>query len=389
MSGVNQSLGVVVVSKFVFFTSKTFSSYVDYMDREEAIRNKSFNRYSLYNDYMGNPQKTTGLFNNDTDLMNENEKLNAKELFAKAQKNKSVLWQDVFSFDNNWLEKQGLCNPRTKELDEKRVKDAVRKSINFAVEKKLIAETCTWNGAIHFNTKHIHVHVAICEPNPTIQRGKRTQKTLDVMKSKFVNELLDSKENFKDINNIIRTDIIDSKRNSKIKNDKKLKELTKNVISNLPNDKRHWHYSYSTMSDANKYLDEMTKYYIETYKKDEFKELLSKLDKQEDIFKETYGVGQRSKFKDYKQNKIDELYKRMGNTFLTEIKAYIKREDELDKIVKYKNNNKLYSNKSNKLLISKKELNDIKKALSNEFDSIKNMNYYQQLQYKIDNGISI
>ncbi|WP_195238716.1 MobP2 family relaxase [Romboutsia sp. 1001285H_161024_C4] len=389
MSGVNQSPGVVVVSKFISFNSKTFSSYIDYMDREEAKRNKSFNRYSLYNDYMGNPKKTTGLFNKDTDLMNDNEKLDAKELFVKAQKNKSILWQDVFSFDNKWLEKQGLYNPRTKELDEKKVKDAVRKSIGFAVEKKCIAETCVWNGAIHFNTDNIHVHVAICEPNPTIQRGKRTQKTLDIMKSKFVNELLDSKENFLDINNIIRKDIVDSKKNSKIKEDKKLKELTRNVIRNLPKDKRHWHYGYNTMNDAKKYLDEMTKYYIDTYKKDEFKELILKLDKQEDVFKETYGVGQRSKFKDYKENKIDELYKRMGNAFLTEIKAYIKREDELDKIVNQKKINKLYSNKSSKLIISKKELKNIEKALSNEFDSIKNMDYYQRLQYKIDNGINI
>lgn len=389
MNDVRQSPGVVVVSKFIYFTSKTFSSYIDYMNREEAIRNKSFNRYSLYNDYMGNPIKTTGLFDNNTDLMNENDKLNSKELFAKAQKNRSVLWQDVFSFDNKWLEKQGLYNPRTKELDEKKVKDAVRKSINFAVEKKLIAETCVWNGAIHFNTDNIHVHVAICEPNPTIQRGKRTQKTLDIMKSKFVNELLDSKENFKDINDIIRTDIIDSKGNDKIKKDKKLKELTKNVIKNLPKDKRHWHYSYNTMSDSNKYLDDMTKYYIENYKKEEFQELLSKLDKQEDIFKETYGVGSRSKFKDYKQNKIDELYKRMGNSLLTEIKAYTKREDELDKVSKQRKKNGLYSYRNSSTIIGKKEISNIKKALGNEFDSAKNLNYYQQLQYKIENGISI
>lgn len=388
MSKINKSPGVVVVSKFVFSSSKTFSSYIDYMNRDEAIRNKSFNRYSLYNEYMGNPEKTTGLFNKDTDLMSENEKLNSKELFAKAQKNKSVMWQDVFSFDNKWLEKQGLYNPKTKELDEKKVKDAVRKSIEFAIEKKCISETCTWNGAIHFNTDNIHVHVAICEPEPTIQRGKRTQKTLDVMKSKFVNELLDSKENFLDINNIIRKDIVDSKKNSKLKNDRKLKELTKNVIKNLPKDKKQWHYGYNTMNDSKKYLDEMTKYYIDNYKKEEFQELILKLDKQEEIYKETYGVGKRSKFKDYKQNKIDELYKRMGNAFLTEIKDSMKRQEELSKAINQKKINKS-TNKNNPLIISKKELNDIKKALFNEFDSVKNMNVYQELQYKIDNGISM
>lgn len=40
-------------------------------------------------------------------------------------------------------------------------------------------------------------------------------------------------------------------------------------------------------------------------------------------------------------------------------------------------------------MLNKKDLNNITKALSNEFDSIKNMNFYQQLQHKIDNGINI
>ena len=241
--GINKkSPGVIIKSQFVTFNEKCFSSYIDYMDRNEAIRNQTYNRYSLYNDYMGNPLKTTGLFNKDTNLMSENEKVLAKELFKKAQENKSNLWQDVFSFDNKWLEKQGLYNPKTKELDEKKIKDAVRKSIEYAIEKKGISETSIWTGAIHYNTQHIHVHVAICEPKPTLKRGKRTQKTLDTMKSKFVNELLQSKENELDINNIIRKDIINNKKNSKIQVDKNLQKLSKKVIENLPKNKTHWHY---------------------------------------------------------------------------------------------------------------------------------------------------
>lgn len=389
MSSNKNSVGVVVVSKFLQFSSKKFTSYIDYMNRDEAIRNESFNRYSLYNDYMGNPVKTTGLFNNNSDLMSSDEKLMAQDLFKEAQKNNSIMWQDVFSFDNRWLEKQGLYSSKTKELDEKKIKDAVRKSINFAIEKKCITESSVWNGAIHFNTDNIHIHVAICEPNPTTQRGKRTQKTLDMMKSTFVNELLNSKENYQEINKIIRNDIINNKDKSKILKDKKLKVLTKNVIDNLPKDKRQWHYSYSTMGNANKHLDDMTKYYINTYKKEEFKELLSKLDEQEKALKETYGVGQRSKYADYKKNKIDELYKRMGNAFLGEIKDSIKRENELDKLSNLKKKSNLYSKKSNIKIISKKDINKIEKALFNEFENTKNMNYYQQLQYKIDNGISI
>lgn len=373
-----KSVGVVVISKFLISSNKKFKKYINYMGRDEAIRNEYFNRYSIYEDYMGNPEKTTGLFDSSSNCMSKEEKEYAQKLFEQAQKNGSVMWQDVFSFDNKWLEEQGLYDPLTGSLDENKIKNAVRKAIDYSLEKKDMKDTAIWNGAIHYNTDNIHIHVAICEPNPKTTRGKRTQKTLDKMKSVFVNELLNSRENYKDINNSIRNEIIDS--NKKVK-DKKLKRLAKKVIKNLPDDKRQWHYGYNTMKEANKYLDEMTEYYIKTYKRKEYEELLEKLDKQEQILKEAYGEGGREKYKDYKQNKIDELYQRMGNAFLTEIKN-IQLENK-------KTYNKPFKKRYNKTILSKKDINRINKALGNEVERAKNISYYEQLQQKIDRGMSI
>lgn len=373
-----KSVGVVVISKFLISSNKKFKKYINYMGRDEAIRNEYFNRYSIYEDYMGNPEKTTGLFDSNSNCMSKEEKEYAQKLFEQAQQNGSVMWQDVFSFDNKWLEEQGLYDPLTGSLDENKIKNAVRKAIDYSLEKKDMKDTAIWNGAIHYNTDNIHIHVAICEPNPKTTRGKRTQKTLDKMKSVFVNELLNSKQNYKDINNSIRNEIIDS--NKKVK-DKKLKRLAKKVIKNLPDDKRQWHYGYNTMKEANKYLDEMTEYYIKTYKRKEYEELLEKLDKQEQILKEAYGEGGREKYKDYKQNKIDELYQRMGNAFLTEIKN-IQLENK-------KTYNKPFKKRYNKTILSKKDINRINKALGNEVERAKNISYYEQLQQKIDRGMSI
>lgn len=373
-----KSVGVVVISKFLISSNKKFKKYINYMGRDEAIRNEYFNRYSIYEDYMGNPEKTTGLFDSNSNCMSKEEKEYAQKLFEQAQQNGSVMWQDVFSFDNKWLEEQGLYDPLTGSLDENKIKNAVRKAIDYSLEKKDMKDTAIWNGAIHYNTDNIHIHVAICEPNPKNTRGKRTQKTLDKMKSVFVNELLNSRENYKDINNSIRNEIIDS--NKKVK-DKKLKRLAKKVIKNLPDDKRQWHYGYNTMKEANKYLDEMTEYYIKTYKRKEYEELLEKLDKQEQILKEAYGEGGREKYKDYKQNKIDELYQRMGNAFLTEIKN-IQLENK-------KTYNKPFKKRYNKTILSKKDINRINKALGNEVERAKNISYYEQLQQKIDRGMSI
>ena len=381
-------VGVIVKSKFITHTSDKFNSYINYMNRAEAIRNDAYSRYSLYSDYMGNPKKTTGLFDKEKDILSKDDVNNSKKLFELAQKNKSIMWQDVFSFDNLWLEKNGLYNSRTHELDERKIKNAVRKSIALSLDKLGITDSAIWNGAIHFNTDNIHIHVAICEPNPTKERGKKKQKTLDNMKSVFVNELLDSKEIYKDINNIIRDKIIKNKDADIIKKDKRLKELMGEVIKNLPHDKRHWHYGYNTMKSANIYIDEMTKYYIDTYKKDDFNLLLSKLDRQEDILKEAYGVGKREKYKDYKQNKIDELYKRMGNSFLTEIKDYIKQEE--DKLKNDKSTNKKSKFRfKNSIILDSRCINSVSKVLQKDIENIKNLSQYEQLQQKIDSGLSI
>ncbi|EPZ61868.1 hypothetical protein H477_5898 [[Clostridium] sordellii ATCC 9714] len=88
------------------------------------------------------------------------------------------MWQEVYSFDNEWLKKQGLYDPKTKFLDEDKIKNAIRKSIEFSLEKSGMKETALWSGAIHYNTDNIHIHVAICEPNPTKKEVRGLKKRL-------------------------------------------------------------------------------------------------------------------------------------------------------------------------------------------------------------------
>ena len=49
-----------------------------------------------------------GLYDKEKDILSKDDVNNSKKLFELAQKNKSIMWQDVFSFDNLWLEKNGL-----------------------------------------------------------------------------------------------------------------------------------------------------------------------------------------------------------------------------------------------------------------------------------------
>ncbi|HBH3700972.1 TPA: hypothetical protein KSK42_003213 [Clostridioides difficile] len=373
------SPGVVHISRFVTSTNNAFKNYIDYLDRKEAIRNDAFNRYSLYNDYMGNPIKTTGLFTKEKDILSDIEKENIKELFVMAQQKGSIMWQDVFSFDNKWLEKQGLYHSGSKSLDEEKLKHAVRESMNELFEKDNLKGSGIWSAAIHYNTDNIHIHVATCEPNPTKKRGKRKPRIMDNMKSKFVNSLFDAEKDYKKINEIIRENLIKSKQEFSSTSDYEMKKMFKDVIANLPTDKRHWHYNYNTMKNARVHLDKMTAYYINTYKKKEYNELLKKLDKQEEVLKTIYGVGKFEKYKDYKKNKIKDLQTRMGNTILKEVKIFIKEKEDMANSCKSSS-----KNKSMNIHISRRDIDRLSKALSDESSHWKNMNYYEKLEKEIE-----
>lgn len=61
--------GLVAVTKFVRPGSAVYASYINYMDRDEAVHGGEIHPdYSAYSEnYMGNPEKTTGLFSMDYD----------------------------------------------------------------------------------------------------------------------------------------------------------------------------------------------------------------------------------------------------------------------------------------------------------------------------------
>lgn len=377
--------GVIFTSQFIPSSNDNFQDYIDYMDRKEAVTNKDLKSYSGYNEYMDNPYKTTGIFTNDYSFISKEQKEDIKNIFDISQKNGSVLWQDVYSFDNRWLEEHGIYDNKKNILDEEKLKEAVRRSLSYSFKKMDMTESGFWCGNIHYNTKHIHIHIAICEPSPTRTRGKRTQKTLDTMKSKFANYLLDYSKEYSHINNLIRESIVKDSKNIDLKKDRVVKKHIKNIIDNLPSDSRHWHYNYNTMKDSKVHLNKLIDYYLEEYKPKEYKELLTELNKQKERLKRTYGVGKRAKYKDYKTNKIKELYTRIGNTILKEIKEDLKREKELEKR-KVAFNNEVKSLKSSIKYTNikvNKSFNEINKLMSNEIENLKNQSYYQQIQNEI------
>ncbi len=325
--------GVVLKTKFVTANQKGFQDYVQYVDREEAKGKGEVHLsvFNLYNDYMDDPDKTSALFTQQSDHLSMEGKSGIKSLFRQAQENNSVMWQDVITFDNEWLRQQGVYDDQSHTLDENRLKQVTRKSMQTMLKKEGLQESAIWSAAIHYNTDNIHIHVATVEPNPTRERGKRKPKTLDAMKSEVVNGLLDRDQERNQINFLIRDHMVHSKKemSSLEWQNREFKPLFLEVYHQLPNDKRQWQYGYQTLNPIRGKIDDLTTSYLNKFHKEDMKHLHQKLDQEVEVLKRAYGDGEKDKkrYQHYKQNKLDDLYKRMGNAFLQEMKSYDRQQN--------------------------------------------------------------
>ena len=316
--------------------SDKFQSYIDYIDREEAQRNNAFSTYNIfsdyeqYNEYMGNPEKSSGLFTADKDSLTYAEKKELKSIFEMAQDNQSLMWQTVISFDNRWLEKNGVYDPEKKVLDEQKVKETVRKAINRLMESEGM-DHAVWSAGIHYNTDNIHVHIATVEPYPMREkmlyegnlevRGKFKQSNLNKCKSVVVNEIAQTKEMNLRINQIIRKDIVDYLKEYELAADPVMKEKFLELcedISSIP--KNMMNYNNRAMAPYRSRLDEISRLFLDQYCPEKYQELTEILDRQSKLYEEAYG-GQ--KFDYYKEDKLQDLMQRMGNASLKSVRSYL------------------------------------------------------------------
>lgn len=337
------SPGVLLLCKFVRPESKKFNSYIEYIDRDKAVRNANFKKFSAYNDYMDNPEKqrefnaesdkTSALFTEKSDRLTKEQKAILKERFATAQKNGSPLWQDVISFRNDWLEQNGLYDSKTHWLNEKQIRMVTRQAVRTRLNNEEMYDSAVWAASIHYNTDNIHIHIAVVEPNPTRQlmenedgsverRGKLKQSTLDKMKSTVANRIVDQSETLNYINQIIRENIIAARPDDAFVKDRELQQAFMDIYKKLPADKRQWKYNMNGIKALHPEINRLSKMYIDHYHAKDFYNLQLELDKEQAYLKSVYGSGKKEKYMDYRKNKMQDLYTRLGNSILTEMRNF-------------------------------------------------------------------
>lgn len=368
---------IVVKSKFIVSSgSKSeLKNYLNYMDRKNTHSYE--NEFENYQDYMSNEEKSTGLFTSNKDSLNDFEKSDLKSIFKQSQEKNSILWQDVISFDNEWLEEHGI--KKVGFIDEKKLKQATRNAMSEMLKKEHLEDSALWTAAIHYNTDNIHIHVATIQTKNFKERGKRKQKSIDSMKSKVANTILDrSKENEK-LNSFIRDRVVHSKRNDdlmSIKNKLVNRDMVrqfKKIHSMLPEDKRVWAYKMNAIANVKPEINKLTDMYIQKHFKNEFKEFEKQLDKEVEVYRKTYG--DNSKADHYKETKIQDLYSRMGNTIFKEVKKYDYEQREFNKP---KPKNKLQKLKHDREVDN--VVFQISKEMNNNLQHYKNQRAFEELQ---------
>lgn len=349
----SSSPGIIMTGKFARPGSSAFQSYIDYMDREEAVRNESYDRYSAFTNregtgaayegdedktlegyihYMANPVKTSRLFSADKHQLNESDLKRMKEQFTAAAKNGSVMWQDVFSFDNQWLVQHGYLDEQTNQLKEEKIHEAIRLAMATMLTEEKMVDSAVWTASIHYNTDNIHVHVATVEPYPTREKkvfvdqetgelvtevkGYRSRKTMRKMKSVFANQLLVLQKERAKID-VLRKVMIEG-----IRSDQGQEQLHDMLIDlqciaeKLPEQKGYQKYGYAEKYGFKKELDKVIKSFIDQNFPELYQEMMDRQAYIQSEEESAFGEGRNSS-----ENKIHTLYTRLGNHILKEIQA--------------------------------------------------------------------
>lgn len=398
------SPAIVTVSKFTTSQTKKFSNYIKYIGRNEATRTEKFKEYNLnkldgYNHYMGNPEKSSGLFTKYKNDLNKSDLKTLKNQFQKAQTNDSVMWQDVISFDNKWLEQMGLYEKQSKWLNEDLIKQTVREGMEVMMKDEGLENSGIWSAAIHYNTKNIHVHIAIVEPEPTreygeykdkktgemyrARRGYRSYPSINRFKSNVANKLANRDKELSKLTNLIRKQLGTKNEDFKQLPDLELKKMYRQIENKLPDDKRLWKYNMNALADIKPNIDKFITRYLDVYEKSNMEEFNKQIESEIQFRKALYGDGDKEKGRaeDLRDTKYAELYSKLGNSLLKEMIADSKMQKESFQKTEFKTTEFKQSNYSKPV-----DLNKIKKAFSKDFESIKNQRKYKQTMEE-ENGM--
>lgn len=336
------------------YISDDFTKYVSYMAREYALEKKpnlsgyeqieldrvrqTMQQYSSVID-QNKTKKLNGVFSESKDVLSKSDLPRYSKLFAEAQKNGSILYQDVISHDNTFLEELGLYDSKTDTLNEEALIHSGQSMMNELLAKEGLDDSAFWMASIHRNTKHIHIHFAVAEVQNTRElkkvkidgtefvqpKGMRKQSTLDQMKETYGRELRDfalGNERIRDLErkSKLRNQLVIEIRGKTPKLESEL-TLLNEIYKGLPDNKNHWNYGDKNKSkipiEVRNKIDTLTHSLLS--ESNNYKEYLSLIKEEQKMKLKMFGTTKQED-KNYLKNSLFDIKKRVGNAFLKELK---------------------------------------------------------------------
>ncbi|WP_312452191.1 relaxase MobL [Exiguobacterium sp.] len=319
--------GVIIKSKFKLpqatRRARRYTTYLSYIDRPETKARS--HQFENYHDYMEDELKSSGLFT------------------------------------------------------------ATQDRLKLMIEKEQMLHA-TWTAAIHYNTDNIHVHIATVETIHPRERGKRKPKTIEKMKAQVVQTLAGRTREQEKLNAFIRDEVLAHKRNHatlSVSNRVLHPELVrqyKAIQKRLPDDKRQWYYNMNGMQNLRPSLNQLTDTYLATHFEKEHAAFKQRLDTEVAFYERSYGSASQASA--YRKTKEQDLYTRMGNTILSEMRESDKSSPKLTKGDISSPKQKIRS-AFRRERIMQETLYRIGRHMNDEWDHIKNQRAFEQLEQEV------
>ena len=314
------SPGVIFKMKFVCAheTIQAFGDYIDYIDKPEKFPKEIYETDMLYSghiDYMGNEDKSDGVFDSKFDRLFDKRIKYHREMLDNAKAQDCPLYQGVISFDNAFLEEYGLI------VDDKVAISRLKKETRLGVAEMIKAShldenNVEWTAAIHTNTDNIHIHLALIEKRKVERKKDMIEKqAFEKLKSRVANGIIGDRH-LRELEQIFRKDLLKDVKAEAQGSPAKMF----NLIEPLPQGVR-WQYNSNQMHGYQAMIDKYVLSFIydnESLAKkfDEGKEALKKY---EELVKRLYGEGSNEQYKAAAYNKMQDFYSRAGNAVLSSI----------------------------------------------------------------------
>ena len=216
------------------------------------------------------------------------------------------MWQDVVSFDTNWLIEQELYNPEEKVLNEPKIMNAVRTAMKEQLnredlpivpfgQRQFITMSYTiftfilrlLNQIQLVSTKHFQTKMA----QPIKQDVAVVQKSIDRFRSQVASQLLDRDEPLARISSLIRNGFGKQTGNFSRTPSEELQYLYGKIYHSLPPDTRTWKYNMNALQEVRPLINRFIDTYVQTYDEKPYKELQLLLKENARFYERVYGTG--------------------------------------------------------------------------------------------------